>query len=103
MTPPLTIGAPVDVLVRQALSLAELSKALRAQLDAVDRQVDCLLETIRLLQPPAPTPRAATLPPVFGRPAAPDPAASDPSAPAEAGPKALPEPPMTRDEVLAHA
>jgi hypothetical protein len=92
----LTIGAPVDVLARQALSLAEQSKAMRAQLDALDRQVDCLLETIRLLQPPAPDPAVTRprVPPVFGRKA--------PDVPFETDAPAAGEP-MTRAEVLAHA
>lgn len=64
----------VDVLARQVQVLAEQAKAVRAstlaQLDAIDRQVECLLETVRVLQqPPAPTPVARAAPkspPVFG-------------------------------------
>jgi hypothetical protein len=83
----------VEVLTGQALVLIEQAKAMRAQLDGIDRHLACLLETIRVLQPPTqqPTvvPRAPKSPPVFGR-KAPDVAfETDASAP------------MTRDDVLA--
>ena len=68
-----------EVLTGQALVLVDQSKAMRAQLDAFDRHLACLLETIRVLQQPAvtPVPRAPKPPPVFGAK------------------------PMTRDDVLA--
>lgn len=68
-----------DMLARQALAIVDQSKALRAQLDALDAQTNALLEVVRVLQDAESQRRAAAtarvggeeqgpkMPPVFGR------------------------------------
>lgn len=48
--PPPRSPSMVDILARQSIALADQIKAVRAALDALDRQNECVLETTLVLQ-----------------------------------------------------